>query len=347
MTLSASDLIWRPSSLVSDSTPAQNGGRMNSALALASGIKNNLFPDASLSERSAGSVKLRKAFIHAAPAVNSPLIGPKVFLDQFPSTDGPDFMVLYQGSATDTANAKSGTRPYGICQKSGYIELSGGVYTISCVLEPGAFAWYAANQPFRSGDLIRIADFWPVSTYQNGGNEDFLTVLAANYNEGLHSLTLTTTTAFNYNLYNYGSPLISSVLAFDDLQAGSPVPTVTSAGGSWVGGTTVGESMKGSIHQTWTGTFTSATAFSLSGDTVGQVGSGTTAADTVATNPNANAPYFTLPAAGFSGTFQAGDTFSFNTGQAALPIWLERHIPAGCGSLSGDTCSVGVSGETG
>jgi hypothetical protein len=45
---------------MSNTTPAQNGGRMASTQ-LVSGVKNNLFPDVSQAERLAGSVKWRKA----------------------------------------------------------------------------------------------------------------------------------------------------------------------------------------------------------------------------------------------------------------------------------------------
>lgn len=55
------EIVWRPAALMSDVTPAQNGGRMAFSQ-LVSGVKNNLFPDVSQSERLAGAVKWRKAF---------------------------------------------------------------------------------------------------------------------------------------------------------------------------------------------------------------------------------------------------------------------------------------------
>ena len=57
------EIIWRPAALMSDTVPAQNGGRMTLSQ-LVSGVKNNLFPDVSQSERTAGSTKWRKAFVH-------------------------------------------------------------------------------------------------------------------------------------------------------------------------------------------------------------------------------------------------------------------------------------------
>jgi hypothetical protein len=62
-----SELLWRPALLVSDSTPAQNGGRMNFAASIASGVKNNLFPDVGQAERLAGSETLRTCFLTNSP----------------------------------------------------------------------------------------------------------------------------------------------------------------------------------------------------------------------------------------------------------------------------------------
>jgi len=74
------EILWRPTALLSDTTPAQNGGRMTFAQ-LVSGVKNNLFPDVSQAERQAGAVKWRKAFIHVNSAQDSTLLNVRLFLD--------------------------------------------------------------------------------------------------------------------------------------------------------------------------------------------------------------------------------------------------------------------------
>ena len=85
------EIVWRPSALVSDSTPAQNGGRMANAL-LVSGVKNNLFPDVSQAERLAGSVKWRKAFVHVNSAQDTALLNVRLFLDAL--TPAGDFVLV-------------------------------------------------------------------------------------------------------------------------------------------------------------------------------------------------------------------------------------------------------------
>ena len=74
------EIVWRPAALMSDTTPAQNGGRMGYAQ-LVSGVKNNLFPDVSQAERTAGSIKWRKAFIHINSAQDTALLNTRLFLD--------------------------------------------------------------------------------------------------------------------------------------------------------------------------------------------------------------------------------------------------------------------------
>ena len=104
------EIVWRPAALMSDVTPAQNGGRMAFSQ-LASGVKNNLFPDVSQSERLAGAVKWRKAFIHVNSAQDTALLNVRLFLDSL--TPAGDFVVFQPGTQTDTEDQIAG-RPFGI-----------------------------------------------------------------------------------------------------------------------------------------------------------------------------------------------------------------------------------------
>ena len=102
----------------------------------------------------------------------------------------------------------------------------------------------------------------------------------------------------------------------------------------------------GCAEQTWTLTFTSATAYTVSGDTVGSVGSGTVSADFIPQNSAVSKPYFTLRAAGFGGTWAAGNTIVFQTHPPAIPIHEFRCIPAACPSLAGDGITLCLEVET-
>ncbi|MCK7574610.1 MAG: hypothetical protein MZV65_00920 [Chromatiales bacterium] len=66
---------------VSDTTPAQNGGRPSQTQNV-SGVKNNLFPDVSAAQRQAGAEHWRKVFVQIKNADNLPLIDPKISIEQ-------------------------------------------------------------------------------------------------------------------------------------------------------------------------------------------------------------------------------------------------------------------------
>ncbi|MBF0141806.1 MAG: hypothetical protein HQL74_16220 [Magnetococcales bacterium] len=100
------------------------------------------------------------------------------------------------------------------------------------------------------------------------------------------------------------------------------------------------------MEQTWSITFTNATAFTCFGDTVGSVGGGTITADFSPANAAYSKPFFTLSSSSWGGSWAAGDVLTFRTHPAAVPIWEVRVIPANSGSLSGDFVDFGIYGES-
>lgn len=84
----------------------------------------------------------------------------------------------------------------------------------------------------------------------------------------------------------------------------------------------------GGVAQQWTLSFVSNFAFNLIGDTLGNVGGGNISGDFIPINPKNNKPYFTMPNAGFQGTWQAGDTITFYSFTQMIPVWLFIDIPA-------------------
>jgi hypothetical protein len=89
----------------------------------------------------------------------------------------------------------------------------------------------------------------------------------------------------------------------------------------------------GTIEQTWTLTFSSATEFEVVGDVVGSIGTGDTSTDFIPINEDWTKPYFTLDAYGWADTWQANDTVVFQTHPAAVPFWLAQHVPVSCAPL--------------
>jgi hypothetical protein len=329
------EIIWRPAALMSDVMPAQNGGRMTFAQ-LVSGVKNNLFPDVSQSERLAGAVKWRKAFIHVNSAQDTALLNVRLFLDSL--TPAGDFVVFQLGTQTDTEDQIAG-RPFGIGTL--FAPVVGGAAQIQVACEHNAE--YATLQPLRVGDVVRVSDR---PSTGGAGNEEWVTVSGVSY--GTDFATVDVSPAL-VNSYTTSNTLVSSVLELPNAVAGVTGVSVTSGGGSF-DSATVGNLIahnKGAVEENWTLTFTSATTFTVSGNVVGTLASpGSVSADYAPLNPATGTPYFTIKAIGWSGSFQPGNTMSFTTQPAAIPIWYRRQVPAGTFSLANDFTSLAIHGES-
>ena len=329
------EIIWRPAALMSDVTPAQNGGRMTFSQ-LVSGVKNNLFPDVSQSERLAGAVKWRKAFIHVNSAQDTALLNVRLFLDAL--TPAGDFVVFQPGTQTDTEDQIVG-RPYGIGTL--YAPIVGGAVQIQVACEHNAE--YATLQPLRVGDVVRVSDR---PSTGGAGNEDWVTVSGVSY--GTDFATVDVSPAL-VNSYATSNTLVSSVLELASAVAGVTGVSVISGGGSF-DSATVGNLIahnKGAVEENWTLTFTDASTFTVSGNTVGTLASpGSVSADYAPLNPATGTPYFTIKAIAWAGTFQTNDTVTFTTQPAAIPIWYRRQVPAGTFSLANDFTSLAIHGES-
>jgi len=330
MPLQDSEIIWRPSHLVSDAVPAQNGGRMRIA-ALPTGIKNNLFPDVTRAERDAGSVRLRKAFIHIASATDTPLINARVFIDT--PTPAGDYVTLHPGTQTDTESQFS-SRAYGVGSLAA--TANAGATSLVVTLEHAAVA---ALEPFRANDLLRIGP-------AGGGTvgEQFVRVASVSYSGAQATIAITP----GLLMAHAADAAVSSVIEQASIAASISDFAVTSVAGSFAH-TTAGNAVaraRGGVADTWTLTFTSASAFTVSGLATGSVGTGSIHTDTVPINPATSTPYFALRMAAWGGTWQAGDTLRFATAPAALPLWYRRAVPVGVSPAASNATSVTIYGES-
>lgn len=329
------EIVWRPAALMSDVTPAQNGGRMTFSQ-LVSGVKNNLFPDVSQSERTAGSVKWRKAFIHINSAQDTALLNVRLFFDAL--TPAGDFVIFVPGTQTDTED-QIVARPYGIGTL--YSPVVGGAIQIQVACEHNG--QYTILQPIRVGDVLRVSD---IPSTGGAGNEEWVSVTGISYGADFATIDLTTPLANSYATTN---TLVSSIYELPSVVGAWSGFVVTSAGGNFdaapIGNLIVHN--KGAIEQTWTLTFTSANSFTISGNTVGTLAlAGSIAADYAPVNPATGTPYITIKSAGWNGSFQANDTVIFSTHPTAIPIWYRRQVPAGTLSLANDYASLAIHGES-
>ncbi len=332
MSIVANELIWRKPTEVSDLST--NGGRMT-ATAAPSGVKNNMLPDVPQAERTAGSTKYRKAFIHIANDADLTLIDPKVFIAQ--PTPGDDRVLVFPGTHTDTQTSITGSEQlYG----AGLLNANVSAAAVTC----SVLVESAADAIFKAGMTVRICD---KQTVDGVGNEQYVLLASdASYVGNVATLTFTTTPlVFGFNLST--PTYVSSCIRPGDIAC-----TVT----GWVETTGTGTYDEatypvlpdniGTIQQLWTLTFTSGTAYTVSGDTVGVVGSGNTSTDFVPSNPAFSKPYFTLRSSGWGGSWANGNTITFSTKPASTPVWYKRIVPPGANSLSGNKVVVAIDGES-
>ncbi|MBF0143049.1 MAG: hypothetical protein HQL59_06275 [Magnetococcales bacterium] len=347
MPIENSQIKFMKSQTVSDST--SNGGRMADT-EVATGVKNNIWPDVPASERKSGSTKFRKLFIKIASPDNLKLIDTRIFVET--PTPGGDRVLIFPATQTnvqaDVANLA--TLFYGSGQLNANTTVGATSLTVNVEEQTD---WI-----FNPNQLIRISDKGSVDDF--AGSEEFVrldnTPSAVTWNGNLVTLLLADGTSLQ-NAYSATNTRVAPVIEAGDLWARTDTWAISSPTGTLSGWNGLGnppsiltdarlvDAIAG-IEQTWTLTFTNATTFTGVGDTVGPVGGGTVTANFAPNNATYSRPYFTLPSSLWGGTWAAGNVVTFKSHPAAFPIWEKRIIPPNTASLSGDKVIIGVSGES-
>lgn len=332
MSIVSSEIQWFNPAMVSDTTPANNGGRPSQTQNV-SGVKNNLFPDVSAAQRAAGAEHWRKVFVQVKNAANLPLVDPKISIER--GTPGDSHVLLYPGTWTDTQATRTG-RPYGYGTLASAVAAEAAEITVTTEADFSGLT----DKPFQAGDIIRID---ARSDVTQTGLSEYAEIDAVLYDGDELTITLTTGLVNGYAAGVH----VASVIEPGDLTAAVTGKAVT-------GGVTYDDTaypvvvpQVGGIYQTWTVTITNhATgALAIVGDTVGSVGTGSTGVDLSPANPKGGT-YFTLEADGWGGTAGTGDTLVFTTVPAGCALWYHRVVPAGAEAISSDPVSVCVEGET-
>lgn len=330
MSIQASDIVWRRAAENSDLTT--NGGRITHTL-IPNGVKNSVFPDLSQAERTAGLTRYRKVGIHIANDDDLALLNGKVFVETY--TPGDDHVTFFPGNHLDTQDDITGSeRQYGAGQL--FAPANVGANTIEVMTED------ASLDVFQDGDTIRISNKDTVDA-ETGTTEYHVISGAPVYDGDKATITLVGTLAYGYSAANTRVASVYEVPA--SVKGTVDNLVVTSGSGGTYTGTIVADSI-GAVEDTWTLTFTSPTAFNISGANTGAVGTGTVGSNTSPVNPNFTKPYFTIPSAGFGGTFANGNTIVFQTHPAIINLWYKQIVPAGSASIAGNNFILGIEGES-
>ena len=333
MTILQTELEYYKSNVVSSS--ATNGGRMSANQAI-SGVVNNVWPHVLQAERLTGSTLFRKLFLKVSNDNDETLLSSTVWNDLPTAAD--DWVVLFVATQRDTEAGITGTeRIYGAGNLN--TDVTAGGSTIIVDVDDATIVGI-----FADGDTIRITDMPDPDSPT--GNEELLTITGVPSVVGtVITITVTGTLA---NAYTTASGTrIMSLLDAGDINCSVDSWVETSGSGTYdeVTNPLVTDNI-GTVDETWTLTFTDATNFTVVGDSLGSVGSGTTGADFAPVNADFAKPYMTLEFAGWAGAWANGDTIVFETHPASFAFWLKREVPATCPPLANNKNTTVVSGES-
>lgn len=88
------------------------------------------------------------------------------------------------------------------------------------------------------------------------------------------------------------------------------------------------------IEERWALVFTGSTSFRVIGETIGEIGIGSTSTTTSPVNPMTAQPYFTIPQEAWGSGWSANNVVRFNTASAKYPVWIGNAIQQHQGSSS-------------
>jgi hypothetical protein len=142
--------------------------------------------------------------------------------------------------------------------------------------------------------------------------------------------------------YGTTGTVVAGVVELGTIAASHSTPSKSSASGTFTDNIT--DYDLGCAYDTWTVTFSSATAFTVAGASTGTIGSGTRSADFAIANWGSY--YFKIPSTCWGGTWANGDTVTFTTYPSARSIWFKEVVPASTDAYSGNQATFSYDGET-
>lgn len=308
---------------------SSNGGRMSSVEAV-SGTSNSFWPNISETQRRLGSTQYRKLFWKVGNSEGLALTNVKHGLMK--PTPGSDRIYLFAGTQVDTQADITSPTLYGTGKLDANVTT--GATSITVLVEHGA------TVIFRDGDLIRISD---KQTLTGTGNEEWATIDVAPSVTG-DVVTITLVSALQ-NGYSATNTYVSSIIQTPIIKATVGELVVTSAGGLFDINQVVPNAI-GAVEQTLTFTFSSSTAFTCVGDTIGQIGVGGINATFAPLSVGNGVPYFSIPGSAWTGNFVSGDKVVFKTHPASVAIWEKRIVPVNAASIAQQSRDVFMIGES-
>jgi len=288
-----------------------NGGRADFASEVISGVKFNLLPRVTSTQRENGITRYRKAFIANFNQQGETAYGASVAIST--PGNGEDRFYIKAGTQTDTQSTLS-SDGWGGCGTLAFNALAGAT---------------SVQVTFKSNDydipenaLLIIKD-----TLGNICNvRTSQTPPCAEWNGNIATIELDSQLPDNFTAFETTIGVM--------IETGDLAPSVGSVSVSSVGGafddTLVSLHNYGTEEDTYSVTFDSSFAFHASGVETGAMPSGTTGSDYAPVNSKTGQPFFTIPSESWTGLFEAGNTVTFSTSPACKSFWIKEVVPAGC-----------------
>lgn len=336
MSIVRTDLKFYKSVIFNDTSA--NGGAMSNN-AIVSGAGGNIFPTVTQAKRLAGATEFRKIWLKNAEDTGLELLNSIAYIENPTSADDRVVLFIGNGDIDTQADIVGDEKLYGCGWLNASLN-SPGATTFTVLCEDGT------DEIFTAGDLIRISNKEDLDDLN--GTEEYRTIDNVTYNGDIATIEVTEALDNAYSATNQATR-VASVINLGTIVASSDTFSLISTNGDYnIGTYPIVTGNIGTITQTWTCVFTSTTAFSITGNTVGLLaGSGTVGTGAAPANPSfSGKTYFNMNPAGFSGSFQIGDSFTFKTYASAEYVWVKRIIPAATPSFTNNRYVIAFEGES-
>lgn len=290
-----------------------NGGRMSGSQ-IVSGVSSNIFDVIRSAERAAEYVEWEKVFCANRNSSNEIGYSPKVWLDG-DALNGDDwayFIVSTQRGVQSDITGSEQKYVAGLLKSA--IITSDQTLVVTVKTATQAAAWI-------NGGTIRL---------MSGRLGTAPTIVDAIVSSAPSVSGLDVTLQFGSAIGTaFAAGAIVAMLYEHADECTPTLDTTSHTGGADLDTDYITLDNQGTVEQTWTLTILSgAASYTLVGDVLGNVGTGSTTASFAPTNPDVSLPYLTIAAAAFTGlTLSAGDTFTCQTHPAAVPVFLKKTNP--------------------
>lgn len=308
-----------------------------------SGVVGNVFTHVKTAERLVGRTQYAKLHWCLRNVDNKPLLDPEIYIDK-PTAAAGEYVVkcvlpqrttvALAGAAIDAAN----------CVGSATLKtaVAAGATTLVVTVKGEAMLPGGVDEIFRAGETIRACTHTS-AVVQDGVEEDLVISGTPTYS-GL-DITITLTAGI-LSSFPAGARVSSLISAGATLAPSYTTPVVTSTAGT-INATSYPPVLDniGTPEEDLTFTFTSATAFSCTGDSLGAIGSGTVSTAFSPLDAVKSRPLLTLPAGFFAGTWVAGNTVTMTLHPATLPIGEKQVVLPESPALGNNSCAIVLAGE--